>query len=131
MAHTPLGMTVPEVQAEIRHAWLNSYSGAATAHAIESIADEPVPYKISHLIARIFFRGIYFPPKGIWGWAKGGWAEPGLDFPDCEGILHEVERSAWQPERGAPGVRRPPSLSNPRTGCRRGEQAGSPRPSLV
>jgi radical SAM superfamily enzyme YgiQ (UPF0313 family) len=70
MAHTPLGMTPPEVQAEIRYAWLNSYSAAATANAIESIADEPVPYKISHLIARIFFRGIYFPPKGIWGWLK-------------------------------------------------------------
>jgi len=70
MAHTPLGMTTPEVQAEIRYAWLNSYSAEATAHAIESIADEPVPYKISHLIARIFFRGIYFPPKGVWGWLK-------------------------------------------------------------
>jgi hypothetical protein len=29
-----------------------------------------VPYKISHLVARIFFRGIYFPPKGAWGWLK-------------------------------------------------------------
>jgi hypothetical protein len=63
-------MTTPEVQAEIRYAWLNSYSAAATASAIESIADEPVPYKISHLVARVFFRGIYFPPKGVWGWLK-------------------------------------------------------------
>ena len=70
MAHTPLKMTIPEVQAEVRRAWLNSYDPAATAAALESIADEPVPYKISHLIARIFFRGIYFPPKGAWGWLK-------------------------------------------------------------
>ena len=70
MAHTPLKMTIPEVQAEVRAAWANSYSPAATARAIESIADEPVPYKISHLVARIFFRGIYFPPKGAWGWLK-------------------------------------------------------------
>jgi radical SAM superfamily enzyme YgiQ (UPF0313 family) len=70
MAHTPLNMTIPEVQAEVRSAWLNSYSPEATARAIESIADEPVPYKISHFIARIFFRGIYFPPKGAWGWMK-------------------------------------------------------------
>src|SRR3954454_15179976 len=70
MAHTPLKMSIPEVQAEVRSAWWNSYSPAATARAIESIAQEPVPYKISHLIARIFFRGIYFPPKGAWGWAK-------------------------------------------------------------
>jgi radical SAM superfamily enzyme YgiQ (UPF0313 family) len=70
MAHTPLKMTIPEVQDEVRAAWFNSYSPAETARALESIADEPVPYKISHLIARIFFRGIYFPPQGAWGWLK-------------------------------------------------------------
>jgi hypothetical protein len=70
MAHTPRNMTVPQVQAEVRSAWFNSYSASTTANAIESIADEPVPYKISHLVARIFFRGIYFPPKGAWGWLK-------------------------------------------------------------
>jgi len=70
MAHTPLKMSVPEVQAEVRRAWAKSYSPAETARAIESIADEPAPYKISHFIARIFFRGIYFPPKGAWGWMK-------------------------------------------------------------
>jgi radical SAM superfamily enzyme YgiQ (UPF0313 family) len=70
MAHTPLKMSISEVQAEVRQAWLDSYSAAETARAIESIADEPAPYKISHLIARIFFRGIYFPPKGTWGWLK-------------------------------------------------------------
>jgi len=70
MAHTPLKMTIPEVQGEVQYAWMNSYSPAATARAIASMADTPVPYKISHLIARIFFRGIYFPPKGVWGWLK-------------------------------------------------------------
>jgi radical SAM superfamily enzyme YgiQ (UPF0313 family) len=70
MAHTPQRMSVPDVQAEVRSAWLNSYSAEATARALDSISDEPVPYKISHLVARIFFRGIYFPPKGAWGWLK-------------------------------------------------------------
>src|SRR5436305_1136219 len=70
MAHTPLKMTVPQVQSEVREAWTNSYSPLATQHALDSIADEPVPYKISHLVARIFFRGIYFPPKGVWQWMK-------------------------------------------------------------
>src|SRR5205085_11155408 len=51
MAHTPLKMSVPQVQKEVREAWLNSYSPAATLHALESIADQPAPYKISHLIA--------------------------------------------------------------------------------
>jgi radical SAM superfamily enzyme YgiQ (UPF0313 family) len=70
MAHTPLKMSVPEVQKEVHDAWLNSYSAAATNRAIDYIADEPAAYKISHLLARIFFRGIYFPPKTTWGWVK-------------------------------------------------------------
>jgi radical SAM superfamily enzyme YgiQ (UPF0313 family) len=70
MAHTPLRMTVPEVQQEVRSAWMNSYSPAANRHALDSIADEPVPYKISHLAARLFFRGIYFPQKGAWAWTR-------------------------------------------------------------
>jgi hypothetical protein len=37
---------------------------------LDAIADEPVPYKISHLVARIFFRGIYFPPRTGWGWLR-------------------------------------------------------------
>jgi len=95
MAHTPLGMTIPEVRAEIRYAWLNSYSAAATAHAIESMADEPVPYKISHLIARIFFRGIYFPPKGIWGWFKV--------FAQNRGSIFRIVKESFTKWNGAPG----------------------------
>ena len=38
--------------------------------ALDSIADEPAPYKISHLMSRFFFRGIYFPQKGTWQWLK-------------------------------------------------------------
>jgi radical SAM superfamily enzyme YgiQ (UPF0313 family) len=70
MAHTPLMMTVPEVQVEVRYAWTNSYSPAAIERALESIADEPAAYKISHLISRLFFRGIYFSQKGTWNWLK-------------------------------------------------------------
>jgi radical SAM superfamily enzyme YgiQ (UPF0313 family) len=95
MAHTPLGMTVPEVQAEVRYAWLHSYSAAATAQAIESIADEPVPYKISHLIARIFFRGIYFPPNGIWGWLKV--------VAQNRGSIFRIVKESFTKWNGAPG----------------------------
>jgi radical SAM superfamily enzyme YgiQ (UPF0313 family) len=68
MAHLPLRMSCSEVQAEVRQAWTGAYSPAATVRAVESI--EAAPYKISHLIARLFFRGIYFPQKGLWGWLK-------------------------------------------------------------
>jgi radical SAM superfamily enzyme YgiQ (UPF0313 family) len=70
MAHTPTKITIPEVQDEVRYAWTNSYSPAATKRALNSIADEPAAYKISHLMARLFFRGIYFPQKGAWKWLQ-------------------------------------------------------------
>jgi len=80
MAHTPLRITVPEVQDEVRYAWTNSYSPAATERALDSIANEPAAYKISHLASRLFFRGIYFPPKGAWQWLK---------------LIAENRRSLW------------------------------------
>jgi hypothetical protein len=70
MAHTPLKMTIPQVQDEVRRAWLEAYSPEATERALESIADEPAAYKISHFLARLFFRGIYFPQKGTWKWLR-------------------------------------------------------------
>jgi radical SAM superfamily enzyme YgiQ (UPF0313 family) len=70
MAHTPLKITIPEVQAEVRYAWTNSYSPAATQQALDSITHEPAAYKINHLISRLFFRGIYFAPKGVLGWLR-------------------------------------------------------------
>lgn len=70
MAHTPLNMSVPQVQEEVRSAWTAAYSPEATERAIDAIADEPAPYKISHFIARLFFRGIYFPQKGVWPWLR-------------------------------------------------------------
>jgi radical SAM superfamily enzyme YgiQ (UPF0313 family) len=70
MAHTPLKISVAGVQDEVRYAWANSYSPEAIERAIESIDDEPAAYKISHLMSRFFFRGIYFPQKGAWSWIK-------------------------------------------------------------
>jgi len=70
MAHTPLKISISAVQDEVRYAWANSYSPDAIERAIESIADEPAAYKISHLMSRLFFRGIYFPQKGAWNWFK-------------------------------------------------------------
>jgi radical SAM superfamily enzyme YgiQ (UPF0313 family) len=70
MAHTPRNMAIAEVQSEVTQAWRDSYSPAATRHAMHALRHDPAPYRISHLIARLFFRGIYFPHKGPWGWLK-------------------------------------------------------------
>ena len=70
MAHTPLKMTVPEVHTEVQYAWTNTYSPENTKRAMSKIADAPAPYKISHLVARLCFRGIYFPQKGSLAWLR-------------------------------------------------------------
>jgi len=70
MAHTPLKITCEGVQDEVKYAWTKAYSPEATGMALASMAHAPAPYKISLLIARVFFRSIYFPQKSIWGWLR-------------------------------------------------------------
>jgi len=95
MAHTPLKITIPEVQDEVRYAWTNSYSPAAIERALDSIDDEPAAYKISHLISRLFFRGIYFPQKGAWKWLR-------LVFQNRVAI-HRVVKDSFTRWHGAQG----------------------------
>jgi radical SAM superfamily enzyme YgiQ (UPF0313 family) len=70
MAHTPLRMSIEQTQTEIDHAWAHSYSPAGIATAVNSISDGPIGHRISILIARLCFRGIYFPQMGRWAWTK-------------------------------------------------------------
>jgi radical SAM superfamily enzyme YgiQ (UPF0313 family) len=70
MAHTPLKMTIEEARLETRHAWTESYSAKRNAEAIAALADKPLEYRIGHLVARLFFRGIYFPQMNKRAWAK-------------------------------------------------------------
>ncbi len=70
MAHKPLKMTIPEVRAEIDHAWSSSYSAERNAEVIDSLGNRQVGYRIYHLVARFLFRSIYFPHTGKWSWVK-------------------------------------------------------------
>jgi len=70
MAHTPLKMTIDEAHAEVNRAWSHSYGAEAIAQAIDSIADQPLGCRINILIARLCFRGIYFPMLGRFAWWK-------------------------------------------------------------
>jgi hypothetical protein len=70
MAHTPLNMSIEQTQTEIDQAWVNSYSAEGIASAVNSISDKPVGHRVSILIARLCFRGIYFPQMGRWAWTK-------------------------------------------------------------
>jgi radical SAM superfamily enzyme YgiQ (UPF0313 family) len=70
MAHTPLKMTIEQAGAETRHAWSSSYSPERNAEAVEALRDRHIKYRISHLMARFFFRGIYFPQMGRRAWVN-------------------------------------------------------------
>ena len=70
MAHTPLKMTIDEAHAEVNYGWAQAYSPKALAQAVDSLSDQPLGYRINIFIARLCFRGIYFPMMGKMSWLK-------------------------------------------------------------
>jgi len=68
MAHAPLKMTIEQAGKETKHAWTSSYSPERNAEVVEALSDTHIKYRISHLMARFFFRGIYFPQMGKRAW---------------------------------------------------------------
>jgi radical SAM superfamily enzyme YgiQ (UPF0313 family) len=70
MAHTPLKMTIEEAHAEVKYGWAQAYSPEALAHAVDSLDDQPLGYRINIFLARLCFRGIYFPMMGKFAWLK-------------------------------------------------------------
>jgi radical SAM superfamily enzyme YgiQ (UPF0313 family) len=70
MAHTPLKITIEETHEELKRAWTASYSPEANRRALDSIGDQPMDYRMVHLVMRLFFRGIYFPQMTKRQWLK-------------------------------------------------------------
>src|ERR1700683_2080999 len=70
MAHTPLKMTIEEAHAEVKYGWEQAYSPEALAQAVDALTDEPLGYRINIFLARLCFRGIYFPMMGKMAWLK-------------------------------------------------------------
>ena len=70
MAHTPLKMSIEEAHAEVKYGWAHAYSPEALEHAVDSLDDQPLGYRINIFIARMCFRGIYFPMMGKFAWVK-------------------------------------------------------------
>jgi radical SAM superfamily enzyme YgiQ (UPF0313 family) len=68
MAHTPSKMTIEEAHAEVWSGWESSYSPEALAHAVGALSDQPLGYRINVFLARLCFRGIYFPMMGRLAW---------------------------------------------------------------
>jgi hypothetical protein len=70
MAHTPLKMTIAQAHAEVKDGWARSYSPEAVAHAVDSLNAKPLGFRVNILVARLCFRGIYFPMMGRLAWVK-------------------------------------------------------------
>ncbi len=70
MAHTPLKMSIEEAHAEVKYGWAHAYSPEAVAQAVDSLDDQPLGYRVNIFLARICFRGIYFPMLGKLAWMK-------------------------------------------------------------
>jgi hypothetical protein len=68
MAHTPLKMTIEEAHAEVNYGWSHAYSPEALAQAVEAVDDQHMGDRINIFLARLCFRGIYFPmlKKSAW-----------------------------------------------------------------
>src|SRR5215203_292682 len=94
MAHNPLKMTIEEAKAETFHAWQRSYSPQRNWEAINAIKEAPVEVKISHFVARLFFRGIYFPQM-----SKGAWIKLLLDNRRAIASLAKEGFNTWRNSR--------------------------------
>src|SRR6202140_211693 len=70
MAHTPLKMSIDEAHNEVRIGWASSYSPESIEKAVDSLNRKPLGYRINIFIARLCFRGIYFPQMGRFAWLK-------------------------------------------------------------
>jgi hypothetical protein len=70
MAHTPLKMTIEEAHAEVKYGWEQAYSAEALTQAVDSLSNQPLGYRINIFLARLCFRGIYFPMMGKMAWLK-------------------------------------------------------------
>jgi radical SAM superfamily enzyme YgiQ (UPF0313 family) len=70
MAHTPLKMSIEEAHAEVKYGWSEAYGPEAIAQAVDSLSDQPLGYRINIFVARMCFRGIYFPMLGRFAWWK-------------------------------------------------------------
>ena len=97
MAHTPLNISIDQVHKELRLAWGGSYSAEANAKAIDMIPHKSVGQRLTHFIARLFFRGIYFPQMTRLEWVKLIAANRKTIFK----LTREVFR-VWRPLRSKP-----------------------------
>jgi radical SAM superfamily enzyme YgiQ (UPF0313 family) len=71
-AFTPNCISPKEAETEVRHSWGHCYEPAAFRRAQRWLLDNEKPFgqQLTHFVARLLFRGIYFPQMSHWAWIK-------------------------------------------------------------
>jgi len=70
MDFTPLGISQEQAEDEVRLAWGASYEPATNATALARLGSASLADRITHLLGRLVFRGIYFPQMTRGDWAR-------------------------------------------------------------
>src|SRR5437667_1959704 len=63
-------MSIGLARRKVNNAWSHAYSPEPLAPSVVSLHDQPLGYRINIFLARLCFRGIYFPMMGKLAWLK-------------------------------------------------------------
>jgi len=71
-AFVPKGISPEEAENEVHHSWSHCYEPPALRRAQRWLRAHHKPFgqQLTHFIARLLFRGIYFPQMSRWTWIK-------------------------------------------------------------
>jgi len=71
-AYIPRNLSAEDVEKEVRSAWTRCYEPAAFRTAQRWLLDhgKSLEPQVTHFVARLLFRGIYFPQMTRWAWIK-------------------------------------------------------------
>jgi radical SAM superfamily enzyme YgiQ (UPF0313 family) len=70
MTFTPKNMNMDQAEAEIQRAWARSYEPKAISSALKKLDSQPFKDRAMMLLARLAFRGIYFPQMRRRDWLR-------------------------------------------------------------
>jgi radical SAM superfamily enzyme YgiQ (UPF0313 family) len=101
MDFTPLGISAEQAEEEVRQAWKSSYNPATIAAAMKWLESRSFADRLTHLLGRLAFRGIYFPQMKRREWMR-------LLFENRSAILHLIRQALEM--RLRPGLKAPLSI---------------------
>jgi len=92
-AYQPMHMTPEQAEAEVRQSWQHCYAPAAFRRAQKWMLEnnKSFGYQLMLFVARLLFRGIYFPQMTRWAWVK----LLAQNAPTIASLAH----SGWRSER--------------------------------